>query len=192
MLRRVYDWILGFAEGPNALWALIAVAFAESSFFPIPPDVLLIPMALARRERAMLYALVATLASVVGGFLGYAIGYFLYETIGRAIVHFYGLEAAMASFQAVFDQRGWEIIVLKGMTPIPYKLITIASGIAHYDLGLFAAASVICRAMRFFLVAGLIQWFGAPVKAFIERYLVWVTTAVVLLVVGGFVILKFL
>ena len=192
MLRRLYDWVMLLAAHPRALWALGAVSFAESSFFPIPPDAMLVPMVLARPREAWKIALVCTIASVVGGFFGYAIGYFLYETVGQAVVSFYQLEPQFAEYQALFNEWGLWIILIKGMTPIPYKIITIASGVAKFDLAVFALASIVTRGARFFLVAALLRVFGPPIRDFIERYLTLVTTAFVGLVIAGFVALRYL
>jgi membrane protein YqaA with SNARE-associated domain len=192
MIRRLYDWTMRMAAHPKALRVLAAVSFAESSFFPIPPDAMIVPMVLANPARAWTIAAVCTAASVVGGFFGYAIGYFLFETIGGAVVKFYGLEAAMAEFQHQFDEWGLWIILIKGLTPIPYKLVTIASGVAKFDLVVFGIASLVTRGARFFLVAALLRLFGAPIRDFIERYLTWVTTGFVVLVVSGFVALRYL
>jgi len=176
----------------HALWYLAGISFAESSFFPIPPDVMLIPMVLARPRRAFMVATVCTLASVLGGFLGYAIGYWVLEAIGRPILEFYGLTGRLEAFQATFRDYGFWIIVAKGMLPIPYKLITIASGAAHFPLLSFAVASAISRGIRFFLVAALLWKFGAPIRAFIEQRLMQVTTAFLILLVGGFIAIRYL
>lgn len=191
MLRRLYDWIMALAESPKALWALAAVSFAESSFFPIPPDPMLVPMVLANRKRAWVFAGVCTAASVVGGIAGYFIGYAL-EGLGESILAFYGHGDAMAAFQTMFAEWGLWIILIKGMTPIPYKVVTIASGMAAFDLKIFIAASIVTRGGRFFLVAGLLYYFGEPVREFIERRLTLVTTLFFVLVVGGFVALRYL
>ena len=191
MLRRLYDRVMLLAEGPQAEKWLAVISFAESSFFPIPPDAMIVPRVLARPERAWRIALICTIASVIGGFFGYAIGYFLFETIGRPIVDFYGYQAAFDKFQHQFQEWGLWIILIKGMTPIPYKIVTIASGVAHFDLLVFAVASLVTRATRFFLVAALLKVFGPPLRTFIERYLTLVTTALLLLIVGGFVALKY-
>jgi membrane protein YqaA with SNARE-associated domain len=192
MIRRFYDWILALAEHRRAAEVLAAVSFVESSFFPIPPDVLLIPMVLAKRERAWRYALVCTLASVVGGFLGYAIGYYLFDAVGRPVLEFYGYGPRIQEFQDLFNRYGWWIIVIKGMTPIPFKLVTIASGVAGYDLPSFALASLISRAMRFYPLTALLWWFGPPIRRFVEERLVWVTTIFAVFLVGGFVVLRYL
>ncbi|QNT70326.1 YqaA family protein [Defluviicoccus vanus] len=192
MLRRLYDWVMRAAESPQALKWLAAVSFAESSFFPIPPDAMIVPMVLAQPRRAWLIATVCTIASVVGGFFGYAIGYYLYEGVGRHIVEFYGYQAAFDRFRDEFQHWGMWIILIKGLTPIPYKLVTIASGVAHFDLLVFAFASLVTRSARFFLVAALLRYFGPPIRNFIERYLTWVTTAFVALIVAGFVVVTYL
>ncbi len=191
MLRRLYDWIMRLADSPKALWALFLVAFAESSFFPIPPDPMLVPMVLANRRRAFTFAAVCTLASVLGGICGYYIGYAL-EGLGASILSFYGHPDAMGEFQKMFAEWGLWIILIKGMTPIPYKFVTIASGMAEFDLKVFIVASIVTRGGRFFLVTGLLYLFGEPIRAFIEKRLTLVTTLFVVLVVGGFVALKYL
>ena len=192
MLRRLYDRVMQLAEGPQAEKWLAVISFSESSFFPIPPDAMIVPMVLARPERAWRIAAICTIASVLGGFFGYAIGYFLYETVGRQIVDFYGYQAAFEKFHHQFQEWGLWIILIKGMTPIPYKIVTIASGVAHFDLAVFAVASLVTRAARFFLVAALLKAFGPPLRTFIERYLTLVTTALLLAIVGGFVALKYI
>ncbi|MGH6979704.1 MAG: YqaA family protein, partial [Stellaceae bacterium] len=188
----LYDCTMRLAASRNALAALAVVAFVESSVFPIPPDILLIPMVLASREKAWRYAAVATLASVAGGFLGYAVGYYLFEALGRPILQFYGAMARYDAMREAYAHWGAWIIVLKGMTPIPYKIVTIASGAFHFPLLAFGAASLVSRAMRFFLVAALLYVFGDPVRVFIEKRLTLVTSAFVILVVGGFVAVAYL
>jgi membrane protein YqaA with SNARE-associated domain len=192
MLRRLYDWMMRLAAGPNAMLALAIVSFVESSFFPIPPDVLMIPMVLAAPRRAWWIATVCTVSSVVGGYLGYAIGYFLFDTVGRPVLEFYGAMDKYAALKATFDQWGAWIIIIKGMTPIPYKLVTIASGVAHFDLMQFTVASLISRSIRFFLLAALLWRFGDPIRDFIERRLTLVTTGFAALLVGGFLVLRYL
>jgi membrane protein YqaA with SNARE-associated domain len=184
--------MMAMAGHRHALWWMAGVSFVESSFFPIPPDVMLIPMILAQPRRAFLIATVCLVASVAGGFLGYAIGYWLLETVGQPILAFYGKMKDFEQFQAMFQEYGWWIIVIKGATPIPYKLITIASGAAHFPLASFAVASLISRGMRFFLVAALLWKFGPPIRTFVEERLTLVTTAFVVLLVGGFVVVKYL
>ncbi|HWK43552.1 MAG TPA: YqaA family protein [Stellaceae bacterium] len=192
MLRRLYDWVLRQASGRYAVWVLAGVSFAESSFFPLPPDLLLIPMMVADRRRVWWLAFVCTAASVCGGFLGYAIGYYLFQSIGMPILTFYGVVDRFLALKEAFNQYGVEIIVLKGMTPIPYKLITIASGVAGFDLVKFALASVVSRSIRFFLLAVLIFFFGEPVRRFIEQRLMLVTTVSAAALVGGFLLVKLL
>ncbi len=191
MLRRLYDWTMSLAAGRYAPWALAGVSFAESSFFPIPPDVMLIPMIIARRTRAWTYAGLATLSSVIGGLFGYLIGYALFETIGLPILNFYGKAADFAGFTQLFNDYGVWIIVIKGMTPIPFKLLTIAAGVSHMDIIAFVGASIVARAMRFFIVAALLFWFGEPIRQFIEKRLTLVLTLFVVLLVGGFIAVKF-
>jgi membrane protein YqaA with SNARE-associated domain len=191
-MRKLYDWMMRAAGDERAPKALAAVSFAESSFFPIPPDVMLVPMVLANRQKAWWYATVATIASVIGGVLGYAIGYFLFDTIGQPILKFYGKADGFQTFVDWFNEWGVEILIVKGMTPIPYKVLTIAAGVAKMNLAWFMAASVIARAMRFYLVAGLLYFFGEPIRDFIEKRLALVTTAFVVLLIGGFVAVRYL
>ena len=183
---------MAYAAKRNSLRVLAAISFVESSVFPIPPDVLLIPMVLARPDRAFTIATVCTLASVAGGFVGYAIGSFLFETVGRWVIDLYRLGEQFHALQLAFDQYGWWIIVIKGMTPIPYKLITIAAGVFRFPLLAFTGASIISRSIRFFLLAALLWKFGPPIREFIERYLTWITTAVAAALVGGFLVLRWL
>lgn len=192
MLKRVYDWMMGLASHRYALWWLMAVSFIESSVFPIPPDIMLIPMVLAAREKAWRYAFLATVASVVGGWLGYGIGYFLFDAIGRPIIALYHLEAGFNTFQSWFAVNGGWVILAKGWTPIPFKLITITAGFSHLDPVVFTLASIASRAMRFFLVAGLLYYFGEPIRDFIEKRLTLVTSAFVVALVGGFFIIRYI
>lgn len=192
MLRATYDFAMRSAEKRNAVAVLAFISFLESSIFPIPPDLLLIPMVLAARDRAWYLAFVCTAASVVGGFVGYAIGHFLFDSVGSWIIATYGLAAKYEQLKGHFAENGFWYIVAKGMTPIPYKIVTIASGALKFDLAEFGFASVLCRAPRFFLVAGLLWYFGPPIRVFVEKNLVWVTTGALLLVVAGFVVLKYL
>lgn len=185
-------WLLDHAQKPGAVWLLAVVSFAESSFFPIPPDLLLIPQILARRERAFLLATVATVSSVIGGFLGYAIGYWLFDTVGVWIVEHLGSMAGFERAKASFNAWGFWLIVGKGATPIPYKIVTILCGVMHYDLGKFAIASVIARGMRFYLEAALLYWFGEQARAFIEQRLMLTMMVVLVLLVGGFLLLHYL
>jgi membrane protein YqaA with SNARE-associated domain len=192
MLRRTYEWTLRLAAHKRAEWALAGVSFVESSIFPIPPDVLLAPMVLADRDRAWRLATLATIASVIGGFLGYAIGYFLFEALGRAILEFYHVMDKYDELRHAFDEWGAWIIIAKGMTPIPYKFLTITSGALHFDLFVFSVASVLSRGVRFFLVAALLWKFGPPIRSFVEDRLALVTTLCLVLLIGGFVAIKYL
>jgi len=192
MLRRLYDRVIALSASRYAPLWLAAISFAEASFFPIPPDVLLIPMVLARRERAWTLALICTVASVVGGALGYFIGYALFEVLATPLLHAYHYEAAFARFKDSYAEYGLWVILLKGVTPIPYKIITIASGAASFNFWVFMAASVATRGARFFLVSGLLYFFGPPVRAFIEKRLGLVLLGVLAGIIGGFVILRFL
>lgn len=173
-IRRLYDWALQTAATPKAAWIVNLVSFAESSFFPLPPDLMLIPMILADRTKAWWLATSCTITSVLGGIVGYAIGYFLFETIGEWIIQTYHLQDSFARFQTDFQAWGFWLIVLKGLTPIPFKLVTIASGVAGLNLLPFIVASIIARSFRFFLLAGLLWFFGDWARIFIERYLSWV------------------
>jgi len=190
-MRRLYDWMMRLAAHRRVPPALAAITFAEASFFPIPPDIMLVPMVLANRRRAFVIAATATAASVLGGMLGYAIGYYAFETIGEWVVRTYGLQHAMESFRQEFERYGTWIILIKGLTPIPYKLVTIASGVAHFDLFTFVWASIATRGVRFFLEAALLWRFGAPIRNFIEKRLNLVTWAFLLAVVAGFVVVKY-
>jgi membrane protein YqaA with SNARE-associated domain len=171
--------------------ALFAVSFIESSFFPIPPDVMLIPMVLAERLRAWTYATIATVGSVLGGIAGYGIGYFLLDYVGQPILRFYGYADRFQSFADTFNAWGPWILIAKGWTPFPYKVLTILAGATHMSLLAFVLASIVARAMRFYLVAGLLYWFGAPIREFIDKRLSLVTTTFVVLVVAGFVAVKY-
>lgn len=192
MMRNTYDWMMRLAGSRRAPHALFWVSFAESSFFPIPPDVMLIPMVLAQRSKAWAYALLATVSSVLGGIAGYAIGHFFMDTVGQPILEFYGKTKGFEQFKEMFNEWGVWILIIKGMTPIPYKVLTITAGVTHMPLVPFMVASVIARSMRFFLVAALLYWFGPPIREFIERRLTLVTTIAVVLLVGGFVAVRYL
>ena len=191
-MNYLYSRTLALAASRHAMWAMAAVSFAESSFFPLPPDILLIPMILARPRRAWLIAAVCTLASVLGGLVGYAIGYFLFDAVGRPVLEFYHAMDKYEALKAAFAQWGAWIIMLKGLTPIPFKLVTIASGVAQFDLVAFVLASLISRSLRFFLLAALLWRFGDPVREFIERRLMLVTSAFAAALVGGFLVLRYL
>ena len=191
-MRKIYDWMMRMAAGPRAPYALGLVSFAESSFFPIPPDVMLVPMVLADRSKAWRHAALATVASLIGGLAGYAIGYYLFEIIGQPILNFYGYAGKLDQVFAWFRDWGVWILIAKGWTPFPYKVLTILAGAAKMDLFSFAVASIVARAMRFFLVAGLLYFFGEPIRDFIEKRLTLVTTVFVVALIGGLVAVKYL
>lgn len=191
MLRRMYDWCIAAADKPYALWLMGAVSFAESSFFPIPPDVMLIPMSLARPQKAWLYALVCTVTSVAGGVVGYAIGALLYDSVGQWLINLYGYGDKVEAFRASYAEYGAWIILLKGLTPIPYKLVTITSGFANYNLLLFIVFSIIARGGRFFIVAIVLNRYGEWIREMIERHLgLWVAIGTIVLVAGFVVALR--
>ena len=192
MLTSLYQWTLRLADHPRALWALALVSFIESSFFPIPPDVLMIPMILARPSRAWLIALVALVASVLGGLLGYAIGAFAFEQIGQPILESLGKADAVAAFNTRFNDFGFWAVLGAGVTPFPFKVITIMSGWTGMPLATFVATSILARGLRFFLVAALLWKFGAPIRDFIEKRLGLVTTLFLLLLFGGFLVVRYL
>ena len=186
MFDRLYQWVLRLAESPRAIWALAAVAFAESSFFPIPPDVLLVPMVVARPRQAWLLATVATAASVLGGALGYALGAVLFETVGAWLIHLYGYEGKMDALRQAYQHWGAWLILIKGLTPIPYKLVTIVSGLLGYDFGLFLLLSLLTRGIRFFALAALLMRFGEPIKAQLDKRFGVILVAFLAVVAIGF------
>jgi len=187
MLRRLYDYFIAAADKPHALWTMGAISFAESSVFPIPPDVMLIPMSLANPKRAWYYATVCTVTSVAGGLLGYAIGALLYESVGQWLINLYGYADRVESFRAAYAENGAWIILLKGLPPIPYKVVTITSGFADYNIFLFVLFSIIARAMRFYLVALLLNRYGMQAREIIEKRLgLWVTLGAIV-VFGGLI-----
>lgn len=192
MLRNIYDRTIQLADHPHALWWLAVVAFLESSVFPIPPDLLMIPMILARPQRAWVIASVALVASVLGGLLGYAIGALAYDSIGQPILAAMGKADAMAEFNTRFNDFGFWAVLTAGVTPFPYKVITIMSGWTGMPLATFVATSILARALRFFVVAGLLRTFGAPVREFIEKRLGLMFTLFIVLLIGGFVAVKYL
>lgn len=190
LLRRMYDWCLQAADTKRAQYVMYGIAFAESSFFPLPPDLMLIPMILANRLLAWKLAFFATVASVVGGVLGYAIGYYLFATLGQWIIETYSLHNAFERFQADFQTYGFWIIALKGLTPIPFKLVTIASGVARFDILQFITASIIARAFRFYLLATTLYFFGPLAKQYIEKYLTLALLISLGIIILGFTIVK--
>jgi membrane protein YqaA with SNARE-associated domain len=192
MLQALYERTMALATHRHALWALGGVAFVESSVFPIPPDALLIPMILAARERALVVAAVCTGASVLGGLAGYGIGYFLFEAVGRPILDFYGQEQTFAEFAEAYNRWGAWIVAGAGLTPFPYKVVTIASGATGLSLATFMVASVASRGLRFFLEAALLWYVGPPVRRFVERNLKWAATLFFLALLGGFALVRYL
>ncbi len=192
MIRRLYDRTIAMAEHPHALWVLALVAFVESSVFPIPPDVLIIPMILARPSRAWLIAGVAMLASVLGGMAGYAIGALAFEQLGQPILQSLGKAHAMAEFSERFNDLGFWAVLMAGVTPFPYKVITIMSGWTGMPLATFIVTSILARGLRFFIVAALLWRFGAPVRDFVERRLGLMFVLFFACLVGGFLLVKVL
>jgi membrane protein YqaA with SNARE-associated domain len=192
MLRRIYNRTMALADHPYALWWLALVAFVESSVFPIPPDVMIIPMVLARPDRAWRIALVATVASVAGGLLGYGIGALFYDTMGRPMLEALGKADSMDAFNAQFNDYSFLAVLTAGLTPFPYKVITIMSGWTGMPILTFLATSILARSLRFFIVAGLLRAFGAPIKTFIEERLGLVFTVFIVLLVGSFFLLRYL
>jgi membrane protein YqaA with SNARE-associated domain len=192
MIRRLYDWTMQAAAHKNAVPSLFTVSFIESSFFPIPPDVMLIPMVLAERAKAWFFALVATVGSVLGGVFGYLIGFFLFDAIGKPMLEFYGYADKFEKFATQYNEYGAWIVFFFGVTPFPYKVITIASGATALNIAVFMLASVLSRGLRFFIVAALLYWFGPPIRDFIEKRLGLVFTVFVVLLFGGFIAIKYL
>jgi membrane protein YqaA with SNARE-associated domain len=191
MLRALYDWTMDLAASRNAVGALAAVSFIESSIFPIPPDTLLIPMVLADRAKAWWYAFLCTLTSVLGGLAGYAIGFFLFETVAEPLLDFYGYAGRFAQFAETYNDWGAWAVLIAGVTPFPFKVITIASGATKLSMPIFIVASIIARAIRFFAVAGLLYVFGPPIRTFIEKRLGLVFTMALGLLIGGFILAKY-
>ena len=192
MFRKLYDWTLRMAGHRHADRTLALVSFAESSFFPIPPDVMVVPMVLARREQAYRIAAICTIASVLGGMAGYAIGMFLYESVGQWLIRLYGMSEGIETFRETYREWGAWIILIKGFTPIPFKLVTIASGIAGFNFGLFVLMATITRGVRFFLIAFLLKRYGEPVQAFIEKRMNLVGWLFLIALIGGFAVVALL
>lgn len=191
-IRVTYDWVLSWADRPGGVWALAGISFAESSFFPIPPDILLIPLCLSAPKRAFWYAGLCTAASVFGGMFGYAIGFLFFESVGARIVDFYSLAGLFETVGGLYEEWTAAFVIFAGFTPIPYKVFTIAAGLVRVSFPIFVVASIVGRGGRFFLVAGLLRLFGEPMKDFIDRYFNWLTLALAVLFVGGFAVLNFL
>ena len=190
--KKTYNWTLEKAQHKNAKWSLSLISFAESSFFPIPPDILLIPMALASKARALFYAFMCTLFSVLGGILGYAIGYFFYNSVGIYIVDFYHLENSFNIFESYYKEFGILIVLGAGITPFPYKFITIASGVFGLNIFLFIIVSIIGRGLRFYLIAILLYFFGEKINLIIDKYFNFLTIVFFILLVGSVFIIRFL
>jgi membrane protein YqaA with SNARE-associated domain len=190
ILRRLYDWVLHWANTPYGTPALFVLAVAESSFLPVPPDVLLMALGLSIPKKALRYALICTIGSVLGGVVGYGIGYFGYEALGRPIIELYQGQEVMASIERLYAEYGFLGVLVAAITPIPYKVFTISSGFFRFEFPLFLVASVIGRSVRFFVVAGLIWKFGPPIKSFIDRYFNILTIIFMVLLVGGFILIK--
>lgn len=192
MIRNLYNWTLSLAHSPYALWALAVVAFIESSVFPIPPDLMMIPMIIAIPRRAFLIAGVATVASVLGGLLGYIIGVFAFDSVGQPILEALGKAHSMEEFSTQFNDMGFWAVLIAGITPFPYKVITIMSGWTAMPLGTFIVTSILARALRFFIIATLLWKFGEPIRAFIEKRLSLVFTAFCVVLVGAFFLVRYL
>jgi membrane protein YqaA with SNARE-associated domain len=190
LLQRAYDWVMELATHRHAIWWLAAISFIESSVFPIPPDVMLIPMILAARNHAWRIALVCTVASVLGGIAGYGIGAFLFEALGRPVLEFYHAMEKFDHARAMYNEHGPLIVFTAGFSPIPYKIFTIASGVTEMDIWSFVAASAVGRGGRFFLVAVLLWKYGEAIRTFIEKNLARLTLIFVILLVGGFLVVK--
>jgi len=191
MFKRLYDWLMALAQGPYAVPALGAVAFAESSFFPLPPDLLLAPMALAKPRAAWFYAFVATVGSVAGGAFGYWIGAALYDSVGQWLIHLYGYQERMAALKQTYADYGAWVIVLKGVTPIPFKIVTIGSGLLGYPFWTFVGLSFLTRGARFFIVATALHRWGDPLRAALERHFAaFVLTMAAIVIIGFYLAIK--
>lgn len=190
-LRAIYDWVLGWADRPGGAWALGAFAFAESSFFPVPPDILLIPLCLSAPRRAWWFAALTTACSVVGGMFGYLLGAVAYQSVGRPLLELYGAMDGFDTLAGLYQSYDAWVVGVAGFTPIPYKVFTIAAGFFEVDFAVFVLASVVGRGGRFFLVAGLLRWLGDPVRVFIDRWFNWLTLALAVLFVGGFIVVHY-
>jgi len=192
LTRKIYDYTLDLAGRKNALAWLFAISFIESSFFPIPPDIMIIPMVLATPKQAYKIAGVALIASILGGYLGYAIGVFGFEMIAKPLLTFYGYMDGFTKFENYYHEYGAWIVFGAGITPFPYKIITIASGVVRLDLVVFTIASILARGFRFYIIAWLLKRFGAPMKTFIEKNLNFLSIIFLILLIGGFAVIKWL
>ena len=186
MFKRLYHWTLTLAESPRATWALALIAFAESSFFPVPPDVILVPMSLAKPHKALHYAAICTLASVLGGIVGYGIGALLYDTVGHWLIELYGYGERVEALRDFYARWGWAVILIKGLTPIPYKLVTIVSGLLGYSFPLFVVLSIITRGLRFFFLAAILSRYGEPIKGALEKHFAPFMIGIVVTIAAGF------
>ncbi len=191
MIKGIYDWCMSLVAGKWALPVLCAISFIESSFFPIPPDLFLIPLILTCRTKAFKIAFYTTLSSVLGGFFGYAIGYFLYDVVGIPILEFYNATDKFETFKSYYNNYGSWIVFGAGLTPFPYKIVTIASGVTGLNLFVFGIASILSRGLRFFLIAWLLWKWGEPMKTYIEKNLGWLSILFFVLLIGGFLLLKY-
>lgn len=191
-MKRLYQWMIDAATKKNALWILGIVSFIESSFFPIPPDIMLIPMVVSQPKKAWKIAGIATFASVIGGYFGYAIGYYGYDVIAKPLLSFYGYLEQFENFKQYYNEYGAWIVFAAGITPFPYKVITIASGVVAMNLVTFGVASVVARGLRFFMVAGLLYFFGESIKKFIEKHFNLLSILFFILLFGGFLLIKYL
>ena len=192
LIRKLYDWTLDKAGHPKATWFLVLISFTESSFFPIPPDIILVPMIIAKRVKAWTYAFICTVSSVIGGVAGYCIGYFFFTHIGTLIVEYYALSDQFNSFEVYYNQYGMWIVLGAGFTPFPFKFITIASGFFNLNIFLFIGVAIIARGLRFYLLALLLKIFGEMIKSLIDKYFNFLATLFFILLVGSIVLLKFL
>ena len=192
MMKKLYNCVMAMVSGPKAMTALCAVSFAESSFFPIPPDLLLIPMILKDRQKAFKIAFYCTLFSVLGGIFGYVIGHFLYDMVGIPILDFYNYRESFEKFCQNYNTYGAWIVFGAGLTPFPYKIITIASGVTGLNFGVFMVASVLARGLRFYLISLLLWKWGKPMKDFIEKNLWWLSILFFICLIGGFYLIKYL
>ena len=186
MFRRLYDWTLRAAEGPRALWVLALVSFSESAMLPLPVEAVSVPLMLASRRRVWRICLICTVTSVAGGAAGYAIGHFLYETLGRWLVDLYGMAQQIEAVQLKFDEIGWMVIIVGAITPLPYKLTAIASGLLAFSFPMFVLLSLLGRGLRFFAIGTVLWWFGPPIRGFIDRNANLVGWLVLVLLIGGF------
>lgn len=190
LVRRVYDEVISLSSRKNALFWLAVISFVESSFFPIPPDIMLIPMILATPKQAWKIAGVCTVSSVIGAYLGYIIGFYFFQLIAEPILNFYHFMDRFNTFKNLYNEYGAWIVFGAGITPFPYKIITIASGVVHLNLAIFTIASIIARGLRFFLIAWLLKTYGGAMKNFIEKNLGWLSVLFLVLLIGGFALFK--